>query len=1145
MAQLQQRAKFVLLAIGVITTTIMHRHCSPSSVPGNGGSLWASLVLALVLLAGLGGTTGVSAQKSDIAVGNATISDTQVALAPAVAVPLLDTSFVDPGLSAERAFVVLTTSDNNKVELPNISLSPCSGDCLQGDAVGGGSYLATTIAKVAVAAVAADGDKDVLAEQAVNALTNKGIDELERVLTGYGPIRNIEITYVSGRDALPKELRVDTMLALLETSKSTLIGQVGLFDNGSVDGAHNGFNLGVGYRHLINNDDTLIGVNVFYDYLDDPTVSRFSVGGELKGDWYDVSANWYSGVRDGAADDGGRVESADGWDIEMAGRVASVPWLEFSGKYYNFDGLPGRDDQSGTDFGVRFEPIPLVGAEARYNIPEDGSSEFYAAVNLKYRFGVPLAEHLNPQRVQVSPVKSKRYDRVRREYQQRLNQHAPPPPNNIGLFVTPDENDGTIVTLSWSWLDLGATQADVRFGQIPIVDDNYSSPGRDPVARSGTTGTTIVDDGLIPGITYQFNVRLFATGSATPITVTDNTVMYTVPGTPPQGSRINARSTVSRIVTGASGTITFDVQPRSTSLITVQFDIVSTRVAQDYTLTTTGDGGNLLAVSSTGGSLEIPAETDRVSLNLVPGSGVVNTANGAFTISVASGAGYSSGDQPSTTVQIAPANTSVASVVASPNSVFESGSVRFTVELVPAPASSLSLSFLIDGMGISGEDYSISGDELVGSNTINFAANQASSFVTLTVVDDSDTAAENLVFTIQPGTGYLPSASSGEAVVRIAPLPLVGISAVPTAVVGGGSSVITISVDSPPVRDAMVVFFRIASTGLANSDFTINGDSGEIAVSTPPSQNSVSILPNQSSAQITLNVPAGSRANGSLVFSLDANSGYNVNNLLRSASVRVVGTPRISVSVLQPEFLEGQPIIITFRADPPPLTPLLVNYTLTAAGGTGGGTGGFTVELVDPPAGAGSVTYNNGGVRVSLGPAICGPLLPLTPCFMPNVLALQPDVEITQIQFTANDDNDGTEVVSINIDASADTPASYTVNPASNQLALTVYPALPVISTDARPVVIVEDEQITITLRADAAPTAASPVAVMFMITAQTGDITGADFTLTVAGSTVASVVGAPITARIPVGGVIDITVTAVDDNDTVGETMQLAIAPS
>ena len=257
----------------------------------------------------------------------------------------------------------------------------------------------------------------------VNAVIDTGIDELERKLESHKFLRNVEITYEPAINGNTKLLQADVMIALMDEGASNAFGQLGWQEYDS----EQGFNVGLGYRHLVS-EELLLGLNAFYDYLDKPSVARYSIGIEAKGSWFDLSGNWYQGIGEGTLSGGQKVASLDGYDIELAGRIPLAPWLEYSGRYYEWQAAhSSQKDASGVDVAVRFQPVPLIGVETHYDIPEEGDGTWRIEANWKYRFGVPFSEQINLQRVQAEKPAYRRFERVRREYRHRIGNSEGPP----------------------------------------------------------------------------------------------------------------------------------------------------------------------------------------------------------------------------------------------------------------------------------------------------------------------------------------------------------------------------------------------------------------------------------------------------------------------------------------------------------------------------------------------------------------------------------------------------------------------------------------------------------------------------------------------------------------------------------------------
>ena len=253
----------------------------------------------------------------------------------------------------------------------------------------------------------AQGSPGLRAEQ----LLNEGIDKLERRMQGHR-LRNIDIHYRPGYGAREDLLDADLLVALLEQRDGAMYGQAG----GQLRDGKGGFHAGVGYRHLLGrNRDLLFGVNAFYDVLLDPGVSRWSLGVEHKSRLLDLYANWYQG----AADDG-TLYSPDGWDVEFAGRLPLLTWLELAGRHYSWE-RQGAGDLSGQEYTASLQPLSLAALQLYYDHPNSAAPAAWGVgFNVKYRFGVSLREQLRPRGDQVRAPVYRRFERARREYEQRV-----------------------------------------------------------------------------------------------------------------------------------------------------------------------------------------------------------------------------------------------------------------------------------------------------------------------------------------------------------------------------------------------------------------------------------------------------------------------------------------------------------------------------------------------------------------------------------------------------------------------------------------------------------------------------------------------------------------------------------------------------
>ena len=105
-------------------------------------------------------------------------------------------------------------------------------------------------------------------------------------------------------------------------------------------------NIGFGLRSLTNNNNAIIGANVFYDYEFDEGHSRASLGVEYLASNFQLSANIYDRLSDSESYASGSTtlieEVLNGYDYSVVGQVPYLPWANLIYKGY-------RWDQSGPD----------------------------------------------------------------------------------------------------------------------------------------------------------------------------------------------------------------------------------------------------------------------------------------------------------------------------------------------------------------------------------------------------------------------------------------------------------------------------------------------------------------------------------------------------------------------------------------------------------------------------------------------------------------------------------------------------------------------------------------------------------------------------------------------------------------------------
>ena len=100
-------------------------------------------------------------------------------------------------------------------------------------------------------------------------------------------------------------------------------------------------NVGFGLRSLANNNNAVIGANVFYDYEFDEGHSRASVGVEYLASNFQLSANIYDRLSESESYTSGSTtlieEVLNGYDYSIVGQAPYLPWANIIYNGYRWD----------------------------------------------------------------------------------------------------------------------------------------------------------------------------------------------------------------------------------------------------------------------------------------------------------------------------------------------------------------------------------------------------------------------------------------------------------------------------------------------------------------------------------------------------------------------------------------------------------------------------------------------------------------------------------------------------------------------------------------------------------------------------------------------------------------------------------------
>ena len=100
-------------------------------------------------------------------------------------------------------------------------------------------------------------------------------------------------------------------------------------------------NAGIGFRTLVNNDNAILGANLFHDYEFDEGHQRGSVGIEYLANNFQLYANLYDRLSDGISYTSGsttiKEEIVNGYDYSIVGALPYFPWAKVIYTGYSWD----------------------------------------------------------------------------------------------------------------------------------------------------------------------------------------------------------------------------------------------------------------------------------------------------------------------------------------------------------------------------------------------------------------------------------------------------------------------------------------------------------------------------------------------------------------------------------------------------------------------------------------------------------------------------------------------------------------------------------------------------------------------------------------------------------------------------------------
>ncbi|SES98565.1 inverse autotransporter beta domain-containing protein [Thorsellia anophelis] len=239
---------------------------------------------------------------------------------------------------------------------------------------------------------------------------------------------------------------IDLLLPIYDEQNHTIFTQLGYRYEDSTDT----LNFGVGYRLMLN--ESLLGANIFYDRDMRGNHDRFGIGAEYFRDFMRLTTNGYLRLSDWRDVDSTfrqfnndaqlQARAANGFDMVFDAYHPDYPKVGMNLRYEQYFGESVslfrnqslQSDPYGVTLGVNYTPIPLMTWQIEHTEGKQGYSDTKGSLALTYRFGIPVSEQLDPNKVrQLRSFQAGKYDLVKRNPLVTLQYREKPNEINAGV----------------------------------------------------------------------------------------------------------------------------------------------------------------------------------------------------------------------------------------------------------------------------------------------------------------------------------------------------------------------------------------------------------------------------------------------------------------------------------------------------------------------------------------------------------------------------------------------------------------------------------------------------------------------------------------------------------------------------------------
>ncbi|VVH63002.1 hypothetical protein BSPWISOX_1910 [uncultured Gammaproteobacteria bacterium] len=147
-------------------------------------------------------------------------------------------------------------------------------------------------------------------------------------------------------------------------------------------------NLGVGYRQLLEQGQSIAGINLFTDYESKSKHKRGSVGLEYQRANFNLNVNKYFPLSDKKMIGDDTEDPLAGYDVKFSGQVPYLPWAKVKATRYIWDGV-AQPNVKGTIFGIEVQLSDSV----RMEFGSEDNNTVERKTYARFTTALPLSDH--------------------------------------------------------------------------------------------------------------------------------------------------------------------------------------------------------------------------------------------------------------------------------------------------------------------------------------------------------------------------------------------------------------------------------------------------------------------------------------------------------------------------------------------------------------------------------------------------------------------------------------------------------------------------------------------------------------------------------------------------------------------------------